>query len=69
MADIVERLRSFGPDWTSRETGMIVPYEVCVLAADEIVHLRSALKEISALGDVRADEAATIARHALAGTR
>jgi hypothetical protein len=46
MTDIVERLRSFGPDRTLKQTGTIVPYEVCVDAADEIERLRSALQKI-----------------------
>lgn len=46
MADIAERLRSFGPDWTVRQTGSVVPYEVCVEAADEIERLRAALQEL-----------------------
>ena len=44
--DIAERLRNFGPDWTLKQTGMIVPYEVCVDAADEIDRLRAGLYAI-----------------------
>ena len=44
--DIVERLRSFGPDWTKKITGSIAPYEVCANAADRI---ESDAKVIAAL--------------------
>ena len=39
--DIIERLRSFGPDWSKRyNKGNKIPYEICVEAADEIERLR-----------------------------
>ena len=44
--DIVERLRSFGPDWTKKIMGSIVPYEICANAADRI---ESDAKVIAAL--------------------
>ena len=44
--DIIERLRSFGPDWTKKINGSIAPYEVCANAADRI---ESDAKVIAAL--------------------
>ena len=31
--NIVERLRQFGPEWSKKFGGHIIPYEVCVDAA------------------------------------
>jgi hypothetical protein len=40
MTDIKERLRGFGPDWTTRHAGHMIPYQVCAEAADEIEWLQ-----------------------------
>lgn len=43
--DIVERLRSFGPDWSKKHNdGKTIPYEICVDAAKEIERLREIVK-------------------------
>lgn len=42
--DIIDRLMTFGPERTAEHTGRIVPYEVCVRAAEEIERLRAALQ-------------------------
>ena len=39
--EIVKRLRQFGPEWSKKFGGHIIPYEVCVDAADEIERLRA----------------------------
>lgn len=43
--DVVERLRQFGPEWSKKFGGHIIPYEVCVQAADEIERLRALIAE------------------------